>query len=777
MKLNACKRLFVAALTTSMLGGFAVPALAAAGEDAVSASEESDPAEIIVSARRRSESLQTTPVAITAISGSQLQGAAALTIGDLQGAAPNVIITSGGTGAAAANISIRGIAFADIEKSFDPAVGVNIDGVYIGTSTGQMLDFFDIESIEVLRGPQGTLFGRNTIAGVINVKRSRPTGELGGKMEAEFGSYGRFSSRNVLNAPIVADVLAAKAFYMYTQSDGYYRDVANADRKRGGSKSQNFGASLLFTPSSSFDALLTVDRQVQNFDPVLGTLSQTGDVFPDLWTAFGLASPDVIGKMVDQGNTKGVYNTASVPGLDLFGHYRSWGVTNEMNLDLGAVKLTSVTSYRESTDNMLQDYATIGLYVANRNQKYHQFSQELRASGKIGDGFDYVAGVYYFNSKYNLLQYTVGVGDQDTTGWSESFAGFIDLNWQVADKVRISGGGRLTHDKKALATSYIDLDPTSPDTSFVGPKASHSWSKFTPKIGIDYRPNNDLMLYASWSRGYRSGGFNGRGLSLFAATTPYDPETVDAYEVGIKSELFDRKLVLNLAGFYSNYKNIQQTSTTTADNASAVETIVINAAAAKIKGFEADLTLRAIDRLTIRGSFGYTDASFRGFVVDMGVGGNPNPTTTFDFSGVNMIYAPKITASISGDYTIPFQGRFNGEIKLNASYRYLSRYDQQIAADPAIYPEAIAAPAGTTVVVPRNDPRLRSDEQNLLDLSVSAIFDVNARTKARLTGFVRNVLDDRGTQTAFNATSFPVYWGFATAREPRVFGVQMGLEF
>ncbi|MFA7588304.1 MAG: TonB-dependent receptor, partial [Novosphingobium sp.] len=183
---------------------------------------------------------------------------------------------------------------------------------------------------------------------------------------------------------------------------------------------------------------------------------------------------------------------------------------------------------------------------------------------------------------------------------------------------------------------------------------------------------------------------------------------------------------------------------------------------------------------TIRGSFGYTDSKFKGFFVNQPVatGATTSINRSFDFSAVDMIYAPKVTAAISADYSIPFEGKFNGEVKLNAGYRYLSSYDQQVSADPAIYGQAITAPAGATVVVPRNDPRLRSDPQNLLDVSASLIFDLNdAGTRARLTGFARNLLDDRGTQTAFTASAFPVYWGFATAREPRVYGVQLGLEF
>lgn len=764
MCVRASRKFLTTALVTSFAGGFSLPAFA---QDAPEVAENRGDT-IIVTARRRAESIQTAPVAVTALQGAQLEGAAALTIGDLQGAAPNVLITSGGTGAAAANISIRGIAFADIEKSFDPAVGVNIDGVYIGTSTGQMLDFFDIDSIEVLRGPQGTLFGRNTIAGVINIKRSRPKNEFSGKLELEMGSYGRFSSRNVVNLPVIKGMLAAKLFYMHTENDGYYRDVTTGKR-RGGTNNENFGLSLLFTPSSNFEALITVDKQVQDFDPVLGSLVRTGD-------AFAAYLPPIL---VDQGKTKGVYNI--VPGSGLYGKYRSPGITGEMNLDLGGVKLTSVTAYRKSTDDILQDFSTAGLYMAQRDQKYWQFSQELRASGNVGDRFDYVAGLYYFKSRYHLDQYTsvfaAPATVQNTTGWSKSYAAFIDMNWEVFDKVRISGGGRYTHDEKALETDFND--PSTPAAAFGTGRVSHKWNKFTPKLGIDYRPNQDMMIYASWSRGYRSGGFNGRGLTPFSATLPYNPETVDAWELGLKSQFFDRKLTLNLAAFYSDYKDIQQTSTVAVPGLAVPQTVVINAAAAKIKGFEADMTLRPIDRLTLRASFGYTDAKFRGFVINQPVATSATTSITraFDYSGVGMIYAPKVTASINAEYSVPLEGTINGELKFNAGYRYLSPYDQQISADPAIYGLAVSAPAGAVVTVPRNDPRLRSDPQNLLDVSASFIFHLNSSTKARLTGFVRNLLNDKGTQTAFTASAFPVYWGFATAREPRVFGAQLGLEF
>ncbi|HEX8446937.1 MAG TPA: TonB-dependent receptor, partial [Sphingomonas sp.] len=493
---------------------------------------------VFVTARRRNETIQTTPVAVTAIAPATLEATATVNIGQLQGAAPGVLITTQSTGASTANISIRGIAFADVEKSFDPAVGVNVDGVYIGTSTGQLLDFFDIESIEILRGPQGTLFGRNTIAGVINVRRTRPTGELGGKFEASYGSFDQIGLRGILNLPVVDGLLAAKLFGFHNETEGYLKRAGTGERL-GKSSNQNFGAAFLLTPTPDFDALLTLEQQDQHFDPYNGSLLRPGDAFCTFVPAGACGG----------NNTTDQYTI--YPGLDPIGRYRARAATLEMNLTAGPVKVTSVTSYRESDEAQRQDYGTAGLYDARRDQTYHQFSQELRASGKLADTFDYVAGVYYFESEYRLVQQTnvfgAFAGLQDTTGKSRSEAAFIDLNWEFLPRLRLSGGGRYTHDTKQNINPLL----------YTGAKKA-SWSKFTPRVTLDYRPTDDLMVYGSWSRGYRSGGFNGRGQTIFSASTPYDPETVTAYEVGLKSEFFNRRVAFNIAAYDTDYKGIQQ---------------------------------------------------------------------------------------------------------------------------------------------------------------------------------------------------------------------------
>ena len=205
-----------------------------------------------------------------------------------------------------------------------------------------------------------------------------------------------------------------------------------------------------------------------------------------------------------------------------------------------------------------------------------------------------------------------------------------------------------------------------------------------------------------------------------------------------------------------------------------------NAASAKIKGLEADLTARPVDGLTIRSSVGYTNAKFGGFIVTqpvtVGVDGLGNAITVnrdFDFSSVDLIYAPKITFALNAEYEHPFSiGSQEGTIKLNAGYRYLSRYDQQIAADPAS-----VIPVTGVVPVLRNDPRLRSDAQNLVDASLSFIWNTSSSSKARFTIYGRNLLDDRGSQTEFTVAAWPTLWGFAAAREPQTYGVQLGFEF
>jgi len=686
-----------------------------------------------------------------------LENKAAVNIGDLQGAAPNLMITQQNTGAQAANLSIRGMTYADIEKSQEPTVGVVIDGVFVGTNTGQLLDFFDIEQIEVLRGPQGTLFGRNTIGGVLSIRRSRPTMVTGVKVEGSYSSWNSWATRAVVNLGD-GQTFGIKGWYFHNESDGFYHN-AFTNRSAGGSKNDNFGASLLVEPQGSgFDALLTVENVHQVFDPTNATLAQTGELFCVFQPAVEC----------DRNNTTDLYTVFTSPGVS---RYSAPSVTLAMNYDAGPVKLTSITGWRHSSEYQTQDFdsSSADLYYSLRQQHYTQWSQELRAAGKIGTNFDYVVGGFYFNSKFDLTQWTRFFGFDPTlnpqladpdghivTGRTESIAVFGDFNWAFADKWRLSFGGRYTHDHKELTNGYLISGALG--------AGSASFAKFTPKVGIDFRPNDEVMLYASWSRGFRSGGFSPRAATAATASVAYEPEIVDSYEVGGKFSLFDRRLQLNLAGFVAKYKNLQQ-STTVPGGPLGNQTVITNAGSATIKGFEADATIRPAEGLKITATLALLDSKFQDFIASNLYGAAFVP---FDYSANNMIFAPKFSASINAEYT---QRTSFGSLVGAIGLRHIDPYDQQISLGTLT--PVIVAGTVTKVIVNGNDPRVRTPAQNLLDASLTAKFKL-ASADAYLTVFGRNLLNERLAGSSFTVAGL---WAFASAIEPRSYGVTLGVKF
>ena len=749
-------RLIFRSAVAALLSGtcLTIPGMALAEDAATPATPAAAPATvdtntIIVSARRRSESLQSTPIAITAVNSGMLEAKGSTNIGDLQGAAPGLLITQQNSGAQAANLSIRGVTYADIEKSQTPTVGVVVDGVALGTNTGQLQDVFDVAQIEVLRGPQGTLFGANTIGGVISIQRTAPTMQTGGKVEFSYGQWNTWDGKALINLGNGTD-FGVKAWYNHNQTDGYYYNTTLKTRT-GGSKDDSFGATLLYKPvGSGFDATLTVEDVIQSFVPVNISLTKPGEAF------YGVATVPT--------------DLYQVSDAQTFSHYHAPDATLTMNENLGDVKLTSITGWRHSNESQTQDFATASLYYVLRNQQYTQWSQELRGAGKIGSSFDYVVGAYFFHSYYNFVQYTtIGGGDALRTSTdpaktapgyqieyasTRSYAGFGDFNWAFADHFRLSFGGRWTHDEKIL------------DNGFQGapfPPGQASFSKFTPKIGIDYRPDSNTMLYAGWTRGYRSGGFSPRAGDATRADTPFQPETVDSYEVGGKFDLADRVLQLNLAGFVSDYKNMQQNQTIACTCATGNQTITSNVAGgALIKGIEADATLRPAAGLKFTATLAYTDAHFRNYVVGGISGGNIVP---FDYSANNLIYAPKFSGSLNGEYTAPTDF---GKVVVGAGVRHISPYDEQISA-ASLSGNLVTGP----VIVSGNDPRVRTNTQDLVDASVTVDFKLQGHD-AYLRVFGRNLTNSQTTTAAFTVAGL---WAFGSANEPRTYGGTIGFKF
>ena len=737
----------------------AQPAVTAAQKGATAQNGFATAGDIIVTARRRSESLQTTPVAITAVSAAMLENKASVNIGDLQGAAPGLLITQQNSGAQAANISIRGLTYADIEKSQTPTVGVVVDGITIGTNTGQLQDAFDIAQIEVLRGPQGTLFGANTIGGVILINRTKPTMQPGAKAEFTYGRWNTWDAKGIVNYGD-GSTWGVKAWYFHDQSDGFYHN-ATRDTSDGWSKGDNYGGSLLFKPAGTdFDAQLTVENVVQSFNPVVSNITNSSEVFCGFEPA----------NECNRNTTTDLYTTF---GQAADSHYHAPDATLTMNDTIGGIKLTSITGWRHSREEQTQDFdgSSTDLYYVDRRQHYTQWSQELRAAGNLFRGFDYVVGGYYFSSDYDLTQWsrvfgfspdvpptTFDKNAQHVEGSTKSYAVFGDFNWAFADRWRLSFGGRWSHDNKKLTNSFAT-------DGLVG-SGDASFSKFTPKVGIDYRPNRNMMIYASWSRGYRSGGFSPRAATAATASTPFQPETVDAYEIGAKLALFDRKLDLNLAGYVSDYKNMQQ-NLTVPGGPTGNQTITGNVpGGALIKGIEMDATLRATSHLSFTASAAYMKSHFRNFVATGAFGALLVP---FDYSQNRLIYAPKFTASLAADYTVPTSF---GKIVATAGWRHISPYDEQIS-QASLTPITDGSGNVVKVIVNGNDPRVRTVTQELVDASLTFNFNLGNK-EAYFRVFGRNLANIKTTTHAFTVAGL---FSFGMALEPRTFGGTVGIKF
>jgi len=716
--------------------------------------------DIIVSARRREESIQSTPVAVSAISPTELANAAALDIRDLVGRTPNLVLDPVNAGPSAAAISIRGISFEDIEKSFDPAVGVLIDGVYIGTNTGQLLDFFDFEAIEVLRGPQGTLFGRNTTAGVINIRRTRPTGELGVKAKVTIGDYGRREFRTVVNAPKIGDMLSLKGFWLHAEGNDFV-DNQTLGADYGGRRYDNFGATALLE-LGDFEATATYEHVNERTEIDTAATSRTGLDLICLRVPVGggvfIRPTGIPNAQCDRNTGDDLYTTFSnVPGLAL---NKGDNVTVNASYNFGDLVLSSVTGWRTSNESVRQDFdsTSINFFDTLRVQSYRQFTQEIRLAGNLTETVDFVVGGFYFNSRYQLdqstffgpfLQAAAGLpprGGNIVDHYSKSTAVFADVQWKLTEALRLSVGARYTWDKKNMSN---DVFKTGNSALIATPEAD--WSKFTPRASIDYSfgETSNNLVYASFAQGYRAGGLNGRAQTLNSANTPYNPETVNSYEVGLKTQFWDNRITFNLAAFLTKFNDKQEEVVIPAPPPAGQETVVQNAAKATIKGVEAEFRALLAEGFTVNGSLGILDAQYDSFSTLVG-------GVLTDISGRSLRRTPDLSFSVGADYGIPVGP---GEVALAASFRHVASLQTTIVGDPT-NPN-------------RNDPRGLAQARNLLDANIGYTFDLGA-AKLRAAIFGRNLTDDRGL-----SSTLPVggLFTFSAARPPRSWGVEFGVEF
>ena len=749
--------------------------------------------DIIVTAQKRSDSIQKVPVAVTALSKAELDSPAIQDIRDFAGRVPSLSIATVPAAPSAAAISIRGISFGDLEKSFDPAVGVVVDGVFIGTNTGQLLDSFDLAGLEVLRGPQGTLFGRNTIGGVINITRTKPTDEAGARGSFGYSSYNTKKGRLVVNSGKIGDLLALKGFVDYDDTDGYTYNVTKK-RHDGQYETLSGGLTALITPAAGVSAAITYEHERERGENVNASLSQTGkDVI--------CAAPGVPGfapavecnryNLPDHG----LYTTFSNKPTPV--HNDTDAITANIDVDLGgSFALTSITGYRRNQEYVASDFdsSSADFFDTTRAQTYRQFSQELRVVGDVSPWLNLLVGGYYFDSRYQLNQLSnfgavlggaLGAGgpfqlQQFVTQNSKSYAGFGDARIKLSDKFTIGLGGRYTRDEKNMFNNYGNItalvklsQPTYDGTQCVrvvgflfpgvpayGPATnctgSASFGKFTWRANVNYQIDPNHLVYASYSKGFRSGGFNGRAASP-TSLGPYQPEIVDSYEGGLKADWLGHTLRTNVAVYYTKYNNKQEAvvQATPPGSANPQETVVKNASSVNIKGVELEVIAQPERHFTFHGSFNYTDAKYDKYFNDVNGDNIPDNVST-----LTVPRAPKVQWSAGIDYTHEMG---TGRLDLSTTLRYESKFQTcAIAATPTI--------VGAVVT----DPRCQTDDRENLNATLTYTLPVGDKSEIRLSVFGNNLTDNRGIEGALPVAGL-LTLGYV--KPPRTVGVELGFKF
>ena len=603
--------------------------------------------EIVVTASKRVESLQDVPIAVTAYSGDLVRS---LAISDIEGLAVQTPSFAFSKAGGEAQIYIRGVGTNIFGVGADPSVAVNLDGVYLGRTNMGLTQFLDIDRVEILRGPQGTLYGRNATGGAINLISAMPGAEFGGYATAGFGEFDRIELEGAFGGPI-NDAWGFRIAGRYMKDDGYTEDLD----PRGGDKLDDndiraFRGVLQYAPGGGFKATL------------IGEYSE-----------FSNGNTSVIPRdNLGLAQTLGAVPTGSITrernDLPTFFDWDSSGVTLNLDWELGdGLSLASVTGYKDYKSDFLFNTDGTEIDITRSNFKYDtdQLSQELRLSSS-SERLRWIIGAYYFEESK-----TGGLGlvraslvparsfiipsESETTAW----ALFGELSYSLTEQLTLTAGVRYSDEEKddfsgfGLVFDVLGLESPGPVTPVGTPRqASESWDATTPKLGLEYRLNDSVLYYASATRGFKSGGYN----SLQPSNPVYDPEFIWAYEAGVKSQLADDRIRLNAAVFYYDYTDLQVS--TFLNNL----TFITNAAEATVQGIEIEALAKATDRLELGLAVSYLDAEYDKFLTAFGSQPcTPVPPATtctrplipFDASGNRLINAPEWKVNATARYDIP----------------------------------------------------------------------------------------------------------------------------
>lgn len=659
-------------------------AVAQTAPTAASPKDDTAIAEIVVTAQKRAENLQDVPVSVTALTADTLASRGVTNVMGLNNMAPGMRI-SANDAAANPKIYIRGVGLSDFNPNASSGVGVYVDGVYVGSPLAQMAGFFDLGQVEVLRGPQGTLYGRNTNGGAINITTKRPTQTYTADASLEYATFNAVTAEAAVGGPIIADKLAFRAAGQWVKDDGYTynrttgNNVNAADHWAG-------RLSLLYTPTENFEMLTQVNRYVNRGDAIA---PQHRALFPATAEATGpngLCAPnayasgactDLLGYADTDNNPRAIdANLEGKDKVDLF------GASNQATWTFNGMQLVSVTAWQWAHRNDVEntDGSPAQMLEINYRSRQHQFTQELRLQSDNPSGrLNWVIGGYFMDEtvRDNTRQDTLrdlrplfitpdnptGLSPENSVavfGWpytqkTKGYAVFGQADYKITDKLTGTVGLRWSADKKHMNYQSQIEDGLIVLLTSDQKKTFSDWSG---RLGLRYAVTDDTNVYATYNRGYKSGGFFGGLATTPEEVEPYDNETLDAYEVGVKSEFLDRRVRLNVSGFYYDYKN-QQVFAQALRNGLTV-LVLDNAANSKVYGGEAEITARPIQPLTLTAGVSLLHAKYGDYFSE-----------GQDFTGNWLPQSPKVTFNTSATWVAPLAN--GSSVIANADANYSSK--------------------------------------------------------------------------------------------------------
>jgi iron complex outermembrane recepter protein len=664
------KKSFFAAVSAVLLSVF-TPAMVS-GEEVGDKSEiDSVLEEVIVTAEKREKNLQKVPIAISVFSEGVLRDRGISTPEDLQFSTPSLVV--GATVFGGAIVSVRGVGSENLGVGGDPGVPLHIDGHYVQSSSHILRNMFDIERVEILKGPQGTLYGRNAVGGNINIITKRPADSFEGQVSVDLGNYDKVLLQGMLSGPL-SSRLRSRIVFSGENRDGYTENVATGKDNLEDADYKALRASFEYDLTERIQAYLTGHYFDDSSTP---RITRLVDPYP--------VDPILAGFYVNPWAGAGVNITASDPrkvrlNSPVNNSFESKGGSFDIDWDMGAVIFRSLSSYDETKYSAVADIDGSDLVTLTQGARTETktFTQELQLLSNNNDNLEWIFGLFYYNEdssadSFLSINSFFGPGNPPTLIEigpneidSQSLGVFGQVDYFVTDKLTASFGLRYSEDEKELLElqRLTDFGVVAPDGSPLTQELDDKWDKITWKLGLNYAFSRDVMLYASYSTGYKAGGFN---TGTFQATS-YEPETVDSLEFGIKSRLWQDRIQLNVSGYFYDYKDKQELRYN-----ELVSAELINAAAATVEGLEFELQARLIPELLVDFNFSYQKSEYDEFtsldVSNAALG-------VQDLSGNQLNRSPKWKAYIGAQYEWGL-GEY-GSLSVRADYNWTDEQFYQI---------------------------------------------------------------------------------------------------